>query len=175
MRERGRRVTKNVKKLTVLSMCTALAMIFSFVESFVPMPIPGIKLGLANIVTLFLIYSLGASYAIGVSVVRIFLSTLLFGAFPTALIYSFSGFVLSFIVMMVAKTLTPFGKVGVSVLGAVFHNLGQVVAACFVMGTSSLIVYFIPLLLSGTVAGVVIGIVGGIVIKKSDKILKQIK
>lgn len=169
------RVTKNAKKLTVLSMCTALAMIFSFVESFVPMPLPGIKLGLANIVTLFLIYTLGASYAIGVSVVRIFLSTLLFGAFPTALIYSFSGFVLSFLVMMTVRTLLPFGKVGVSVLGAVFHNLGQVIAACFVMGTSSLIVYFIPLLLSGTVAGVAIGIVGGIVIKKCDRIINQIK
>ena len=168
-------MTKNTKKLTVLSMCTALAMIFSFVESFVPMPLPGIKLGLANTVTLFLIFTLGASYAAGVSLVRIFLSTLLFGAFPTALIYSFAGFVLSFAVMMLAKTLLPFGKVGVSVLGAVFHNLGQVIAACFVMGTSSLIVYFIPLLLSGTIAGVVIGIVGGIVIKRSAGIISQIK
>ena len=169
------RVTKNAKKITVLAMCTALAMIFSFVESFVPVPLPGIKLGLANIVTLFLIYTLGPLYAVGVSVVRIFLSTLLFGAFPSALIYSFSGFLLSFGIMMLAKWIMPFGKVGVSVLGAVFHNLGQVIAACFVMGTPSLAVYFIPLLLSGTIAGVVIGIVGGIVIQKSDRILKQIK
>lgn len=169
------RVAKNAKKITVLAMCTALSMIFSFVESFVPMPLPGIKLGLANVVTLFLIYTLGPWYAAGVSVVRIFLSTLLFGAFPTALIYSFSGFILSFIVMMTAKKLLPFGRVGVSVLGAVFHNLGQVIAACFIMGTPSLIVYFIPLLLSGTVAGVVIGIIGGIVINKSDRIINQIK
>ena len=103
------RVAKNAKKITVLAMCTALSMIFSFVESFVPMPLPGIKLGLANVVTLFLIYTLGPWYAVGVSVVRIFLSTLLFGAFPTALIYSFSGFVLSFAVMMTAKRLLPFG------------------------------------------------------------------
>ena len=167
----------STKKLAFLSVSVALAMVLAFVESQIPplSAVPGIKLGLANIVTLFLIYTLGASYAIGVSVVRIFLSTLLFGAFPTALIYSFSGFILSFLVMMAAKTFLPFGKVGVSVLGAVFHNLGQVIAACFVMGTSSLIVYFIPLLLSGTVAGVAIGIVGGIVIKKCDRIINQIK
>ena len=100
-------MTKNTKKIALLAMCTALAMIFSFVESFVPTPLPGIKLGLANIVTLFLIYTLGPGYAIGVSVVRIFLSTLLFGAFPTALFYSFLGFVLSFAVMMITKTLLP--------------------------------------------------------------------
>lgn len=169
------RVAKNTKKIALLAMCVALAMIFSFVESFVPTPMPGIKLGLANIVTLFLIYTLGPAYAIGVSVVRIFLSTLLFGAFPTALFYSFFGFVLSFTVMMISKTFLPFGKVGVSVLGAVFHNLGQVIAACLIMSTASLAVYFIPLLLSGTIAGVVIGVIGGIVIKKSDKIMKNIK
>lgn len=167
------RVTKNAKKLTVLSMCCALAMILSFVESFVPTPLPGIKLGLANAVTVFLIYTFGAGYAAAVAVVRIFLSTLLFGAFPTALVFSFFGFALSFCVMLAAKRFLPFGKVGVSVLGGVFHNLGQTVAACLVMQTAELMVYFIPLLLSGTVAGVVIGIISGIVIKKTEKIIKK--
>ncbi|MBR5817891.1 MAG: Gx transporter family protein [Clostridia bacterium] len=166
-------MTKKTKNLTILSMCTALAMILSFVESFVPVPLPGIKLGLANTVTLFLLYTLGPISAAGVAIVRIFLSTLLFGAFPTALIYSLSGFVLSFLVMLLAKWVLPFGKVGVSVLGAVFHNLGQVIAACFVMGTPSLAVYFIPLLVSGTVAGVIVGILSGIVISKSEKIIKK--
>ncbi len=167
------RVTKNAKKLTVLSMCCALAMILSYVESFVPTPLPGIKLGLANAVTVFLIYTLGAPSAAAVAAVRIFLSTLLFGAFPTALIFSFSGFVFSFLVMIAAKKFLPFGKVGVSVLGGVFHNLGQTVAACLVMQTSELMVYFIPLLVSGTVAGVAVGLVSGLVIKKTEKTIKK--
>ena len=167
------RVTKNTKKLALLSMCVALAMILSFVESFVPVPLPGIKLGLANSLTIFLIYTLGAGYAIMVAVVRIFLSTLLFGAFPTALIFSFSGFVLSFLVMLLAKKFLPFGKVGVSVLGGVFHNLGQTIAASFIMETPSLMVYFIPLFISGIIAGVAVGIVSGIVISKTEKIVKK--
>ena len=159
------------KRVTTLAISVALAMLLSFVESFVPMPLPGIKLGLANTVTLFLLYTYGASYAIGVSVVRIFLSTLLFGAFPTALIYSFAGALLSLLIMILAKKAFPFGIVGVSVLGGVFHNLGQTAAACLIMKTAELAVYFIPLLASGTVAGVAVGTVSGILIEKlGDKI-----
>ena len=108
-----------------------------------------------------------------VAAVRIFLSTLLFGAFPTALIFSFSGFILSFLVMLLAKRVFPFGKVGVSVLGGVFHNLGQTVAACFVMQTAELMVYFIPLLISGTVAGVAVGVISGLIINKTEKAIKK--
>ena len=72
-----------------------------------------------------------------------------------------------------AKRFLPFGKVGVSVLGGVFHNLGQTVAAAFIMETPSLMVYFIPLFISGIVAGVVVGIVSGLVIVKSEKIIKK--
>ena len=164
-------MTSRARKTTTLAMSVALAMLLSYVESFVPMPLPGIKLGLANTVTLFLLYTLGAPYAIGVSVVRIFLSTLLFGAFPTALIYSFTGAALSLSVMIIAKRVLPFGKVGVSVLGGVFHNLGQTLAACLMMKTAELAVYFIPLLATGTVAGVAVGTISGILIAKlGDKI-----
>ena len=161
----------SAKELTTLAVSVALAMIFSFVESQIPTFFPGIKLGLANSVTLFLLYTLGVKCAIGVSVVRIFLSTLLFGSFPIGLIYSYSGALLSFVVMLIARWLLPFGIIGVSVLGGVFHNLGQVVAACLIMETAELIVYFIPLFVSGIVAGVVVGILSGIVIARlKDKI-----
>ena len=161
----------SAKKLTTLAISVSLAMILSFVESFIPVILPGIKLGLANTVTLFLLYTYGAGCAAAVSVVRIFLSTLLFGAFPTALIFSFSGALLSFLVMLTAKKLLPFGIVGVSVLGGVMHNLGQVIAACIVMSTAELALYFIPLLASGTVAGVAVGIAAGILIKKLERVI----
>lgn len=161
----------SAKGVTTLAVSVALAMIFSFVESQIPTFFPGVKLGLANSVTLFLIYTLGARCAIGVGAVRIFLSTLLFGSFPIGLIYSYSGAVLSFVVMLLAKKLLPCGTVGVSVLGGVFHNLGQTVAACVILETAELAVYFIPLFVSGIIAGVVVGIVSGIVIARlKDKI-----
>ena len=163
----------SAKKLTTISICVSLAMILSFVESFVPVMLPGIKLGLANSVTLFLLYTYGAGYGALVALVRIFLSTLLFGAFPTALIFSFSGFVLSFAVMTLAKRFLPFGIVGVSVLGGVFHNLGQVIAACVVMETAELALYFIPLLASGTVAGVAVGVVSGLLLVRLQKVIKK--
>ena len=150
-------MTGRAKKTTTLARSVSLAMLLSYVESFVPMPLPGIKLGLANAVTLFLLYTYGAPYAIGVAVVRIFLSTLLFGAFPTAIIYSFAGAALSLLVMLFSRWVLPFGKVGVSVLGSVFHNLGQTVAACLIMRTAELAVY----------------IISGIIIEKVGKRLKE--
>lgn len=159
-------MNKDAKRAAFLSVCLALSMVFSYIESFVPVPLPGVKLGLANALTLFLIYSVGVPSAIGVSLVRIFLSTLLFGAFPIGLVYSLFGWVLSIVAMLVARRLLPFGIVGISVIGAVMHNLGQVIAACLIMKTAELMIYFLPLLLSGTIAGTVIGILSGVLIKK---------
>ena len=127
------------KKLTVVALSVSLAMIFSFVESQIPplAMVPGVKIGLANIVTVFLIYSLGVPEALLVSLIRVLLSSLLFGNM-TSFIYSITGAVVSLIAMIIAKNLTPFGKVGVSVIGALMHNAGQVAAACLVMGTAGL-------------------------------------
>ena len=169
----GVTVRYETKRLTTLAVSVALAMIFSFVESQIPTVLPGVKLGLANSVTIFLLYTLGAGYAVPVALVRIILSTLLFGSFPTGLIFSLSGAVLSFAITLIAKHLTPFGIVGVSVLGGVFHNLGQVIAACIVMETVELAAYFVPLFLSGIIAGVLVGILSAVVIAKLEKIVKK--
>lgn len=158
----------STKKLALLSVTLALSMILSYVESFIPTILPGVKLGLANALTLFLIYSVDIYSALAVSLVRIFLSTLLFGSFPIGLVYSFLGFVLSFLSMLIMKKFTPFGIVGVSTIGAIMHNLGQTLAACLIMQTSELIIYFIPLLLSGTIAGTLVGILSATLTKKLD-------
>ena len=161
------------KKMTVLALSVSLAMILSFVESLIPplVAIPGVKIGLANIVTVFLLYTLGIRAAGAVSLVRVLLSALLFGNLQS-LIFAFSGALLSFAVMIIAKYLLPFGTVGVSVLGAVAHNAGQVIAAVIVMETAALAYYFIPLVISGTVAGVFVGLISATVTLRLNKILK---
>ena len=161
------------KKMTFLALSVSLAMILSFVESLIPplVAVPGVKIGLANIVTVFLLYTLGWRAAGCVSLIRVLLSALLFGNVQS-LIFALSGAALSFIVMVAVKKLLPFGKVGVSVLGAVAHNAGQVAAAVIVMETAALAYYFIPLVISGTVAGVFVGILAAILTTRLEKIIK---
>lgn len=148
-------------------------MILSFVESLIPplAMVPGVKIGLANIVTVFLLYTLGVRAAGAVSLIRVLLSALLFGNVQS-LIFALSGALLSFVVMIVAKHLLPFGTVGVSVLGAIAHNAGQIIAAVIVMETVGVVYYFIPLVISGTLGGVLVGIVAAVITKRLEKIIK---
>lgn len=148
-------------------------MILSFVESLIPplAMVPGVKIGLANIVTVFLLYTLGIRAAGAVSLIRVLLSALLFGNVQS-LIFALSGAILSFVVMIVAKHLLPFGTVGVSVLGAIAHNAGQIIAAVIVMKTLGVAYYFIPLVISGTLGGVLVGIVAAVITKRLEKIIK---
>ena len=160
----------DTKKLTLLSALIAVAMILSYAESLVPafVAVPGVKVGLSNIATVFALYTLGWQYAICVSVVRVFLSALLFGNF-VSLIYSLSGAVLALAVMILLKKLDLFSSIGVSVAGGVLHNAGQIIAACIVMENAAISLYIIPLMISGTIAGVVIGIVSGILVERIKK------
>jgi heptaprenyl diphosphate synthase len=157
----------NVKKLTALSLSVALAMILSFVESQIPpfVAIPGVKIGLSNIVTVFLIYSYGWREAGCVTFIRVVLSALLFGSF-VSLLYSICGAALSFAVMLTLKKTNLFSVIGVSVAGGVFHNVGQIACACVVMENAAITSYLPPLIISGTIAGIAVGILSGIVSQK---------
>ena len=157
----------NTKKLTTLSLSVALAMLLSFIESQIPpfVAIPGIKVGLSNIVTVFLLYTFGWREAGAVSLLRVFLSSLLFGS-AVSLLYAFSGALLSFCVMIILKKLPLFTEIGVSVAGGVFHNAGQIICACIIMENAAIASYLPPLIVSGTVAGSVVGIISGILVKK---------
>ena len=163
----------STRRLTALALGVSLAMILSFVESQIPplAAVPGVKIGLSNIVTVVLLYILGWREAVCVSLVRVCLSALLFGN-AVAFIYSMSGAALSLLVMIVAKKLLPFSAVGVSVLGGVMHNVGQVAAAIIVMESAGIAVYIAPLLVSGTVAGVAVGIAAGIISLRTAKYIK---
>lgn len=158
---------KTAERLAFLSVATALAMILAFVESQIPplSAVPGVKLGLANIVTVFLLYRLGWREAVAVSAIRVLLSALLFGSF-VSLMYSAFGAVLSLLVMIPSERFLPFSPIGVSVLGAVSHNGGQILAALILLGNAAIVYYLVPLVISGTLAGVCIGILGGIVAER---------
>ena len=146
----------------------------SYIESLIPafIPIPGIKLGLANIVSVFLLYKCGFKYAFTVSVLRVLLSVLLFGNILT-LAYSLSGAVLSLLLMLLFKKTGLFSEVGVSIVGGISHNAAQIAVACLLMDTARIMYYLPALIISGTVTGAVIGIGGGLLIKKINLNLKE--
>ena len=155
------------KKLTVLGLSVALAMILSFVESQIPsfVPIPGVKIGLANIVVVFALYKLGWKEAVGISLLRVFLVSVLFGH-AASFLYSFAGALFSFCGMALMKRTGLFTHVAVSVAGGVLHNAGQILMACILLGTN-VIAYYLPfLILSGTIAGVVIGLLASVMISR---------
>jgi heptaprenyl diphosphate synthase len=158
------------KQLVTLSALIAVAMILSYIESMIPafVAVPGVKMGLSNIATVFALYALGWQYAICVSVVRVFLSALLFGNF-VSLIYSLSGAALALALMILLKKLDSFSSVGVSVAGGVGHNAGQIIAACIVMENAAISLYIIPLIISGTLSGIVIGLVAGNLVERVKK------
>ena len=153
------------KKITVMAMCIALAMILSYVESQIPSPgIPGVKLGLANLAVIFALYKLGWREAAGISLLRVLLVSLLFGH-VASLMYSAAGAVLSLTGMILLRRIPQMGSVAVSVIGGVLHNVGQILMAWVLMGPN--VVYYLPVLIfSGTVAGVVIGVVAALLIKR---------
>ena len=146
----------------------AVAMMLSYIEALLPpvySAVPGIKLGLANIAVIFALYSVDPKSAALISLVRVALSALLFGS-VMSFIYSFSGAVLSLAVMILLKRSALFSAVGVSVAGAVMHNVGQVLCAVIILGTAEIGYYLIFLSVSAVVSGVLVGLVSALLIKK---------
>jgi heptaprenyl diphosphate synthase len=162
---------KKTKKITVFALMIALAFTLSFLESLIPinLGIPGVKIGLANLVVLSELYLMGDKEAFAISMIRILIAGFTFsGMF--ALLYSFVGGILSFVVMVVAKKSKHISILGVSILGACVHNTGQIIVAGIVMQTARIIYYLPVLLLSGIIAGVVVGVVSAIIVERLSKI-----
>ena len=159
------------KKTAYYALCIALAFVFSYLESLIPLNIgvPGIKLGLANLVVVAALYVMGDRDAFITSMIRILLCGLTFGG-VFSLVYSFAGGILSFAVMLLAKRSKRLSVLGVSVLGAAVHNVGQIAAAAAVMENAGVFYYLPVLLLSGAVTGALIGILSGTVISRIEKL-----
>jgi len=157
------------KKLALLGMCCAAAMILSYVESFISFGVPGLKVGLPNIVMVFLLYRLGWKETAAVSLLRCVLTSLLFGT-VMSLAYSIAGAVLSLTVMTLLKKSDKFSEVGVSIAGGITHNAGQIAVAIAVTGVEEIAYYMPVLAVGGTLAGLVIGVAGAMIIKRLKKV-----
>lgn len=158
------------KKVAFLGLSIALAMILSFVESQIPalVAIPGIKVGLPNLAIVFLLYKVGWKDAVIVSIIRIVLVSMLFGNVQT-LTFSLAGAFLSLLVMILLKLTNWFSCITVSIVGGIFHNVGQIIAACLWTQTAEVAFYLPVLLVSGTVAGAVVGLISGMLVKRLEK------
>ncbi len=159
------------KKVAMLGLTIALAMIMSYIEALVPLSfaVPGIKMGLANIVIIFVLYKIGTKEAILVSIIRVILVSLLFSN-VMAMAYSIAGAVLSLSVMWLLKKTDKFSFIGVSIAGGIMHNVGQIIMAVILLGTEQIALYLPVLIITGTATGVVIGIVSGLVINRFKNI-----
>ncbi len=163
------------KKLVTLSLLVSQALVLSIIERGipVPVPVPGIKLGLANIISLFTIIIFGLKDTLVVVVLRTFLGSVFGGGF-SAFLYSISGGLLSAVVMymMYKNFKNSFSIPTISIVGALFHNIGQLSAASLVVSNARLF-YYLPVLgISAVVTGLLIGFIVQYTMKPLCKILK---
>ncbi len=156
------------KSIAFLGICTALAMVFAYVEILIPPlfpAVPGIKMGLPNIIIVFLLYKKGPGTAAIVSLLRIILVSILFGNMM-GFLYSLAGGTLSLLIMILLRKLRFLSTIGVSVAGAVMHNVGQILTAMLLLETVQLGYYMVVLAITGTISGVLIGLCGAMLIKR---------
>lgn len=155
-------------KVAYFGVFTALALIFSYVETLIPIQfgIPGVKLGLANLIIVIALYRMKLSEAYLLSIVRVLLAGFIFGNY-FSIIYSLTGGILSLTVMALLRKKGGFSVIGVSIAGGVFHNIGQLIVASVIVETFSVMYYVPVLLIAGLVTGLLIGIA-------SDGMLKRL-
>ncbi len=155
------------QRIARYALLTALAMVLSWLESMVPVAtaVPGVKLGLTNLVVIFALYRMRLRDAEAISLIRVLLVSMTFGnAYSFA--YSFAGAALSLAVMTLLKKTGKFTEVFVSVTGGMLHNIGQIGMACILLQTDVLRYYLPFLLVSGILAGIVIGLLAGILVHR---------
>lgn len=155
----------SAKKVALSGMFAALGIIFSYIEYIFPFQtgVPGVKLGLANLVIVVALYRMNAKDALVINFIRILVSGLLFSGL-SGTFYSLCGSICSFAVMALLKKTDRFSVIGTSMAGGVFHNFGQLVAAMIMVSTTKLVYYFPVLLFSGLIAGIIVGIGGTILL-----------
>ncbi len=158
--------TLNIKQISTLGLLLAYAMILSYIESLFPFfgGVPGMKLGLPNMVIVLLLYSFGWESGIVINILRIILTGLLFGTM-FGIMFSAAGAVVSFLVMILVKKTDIFDIRGVSICGGIAHNVAQLLIAAFVVKTSGIVFYLPLLLISGALTGFLNGIIAGIMLR----------
>lgn len=158
------------KRIAITALFTSFGIVLSYIESFIPViGIPGVKLGLANLAIVIALYFLNIRQALIINIIRILIVGFMF-ANLFSIIYSFAGATFSFIIMIFAKKLN-FSVVTVGILGGVFHNLGQIIVASFVVETYSVFYYIPVLIVSGVITGAMIGALSLIVLKRVNNVI----
>ncbi len=161
------------RRTALYGLLIALALIISYVETQIPalIAVPGMKIGLTNIVVLMALYLIGEKSAVVINIIRIMAVSMLFGN-GVSFIYSLAGGLLSGAVMIVLKRLDKFSMTGVSIAGGISHNCGQVAAAMLMLNTASLAWYLAVLWFSGMVSGLVVGLLGSVICTRLEKALR---
>lgn len=165
---------KKAWRLAVYGLLTAVMMIFSYIESqiVISAAMPGVKLGLSNTVLIYGLYMLGNRGTVILMIAKVLLNGFMFSN-PSAMIYSLAGGLVSLILMMLVKNAKDISTVGVSVVGALGHNLGQLIVAAIVLGTYQWLIGYAPILLiAAVITGVITGIVANRVLFLLDKAKK---
>ena len=152
------------KKTALYGVLTALALILGYIETLIPafVAIPGMQLGLTNIVVLFSLYAVSERAAIIINIVRIIVLAMLFGS-PLSFAFSLVGGCLSTAVMILLKKSDRFGMIGVSTAGGVTHNIGQIIVAMLVMNTKAIALYLPVLWITGIFSGMLVRFIGGLI------------
>ena len=154
----------STQKIATYGMMVALALIMSYIEAQIPafVAVPGMKLGLTNIVVVVALYVLGSKSAMFINIIRIILVSLLFGN-TMSFAFSMAGGMLSTILMIVLKKTGKFSTIGVSAAGGITHNIGQILVAILLLHTRA-IAWYLPILwISGIVSGIIIGLIAGLI------------
>lgn len=160
-----------LKKFTRLSMLLALSIVLNIVENMIPLfngNIPGVKLGLANIVILFVLYTYSFKDALFISITRVFLVSILrTGIFSISFWFSLGGAILSILAMTLFKKITKLSIVGISIIGSLFHSFGQILVTAFILGTSAFA--YLPIILIFSIpTGIITGIISKELVKYFD-------
>ncbi|MBR1781353.1 MAG: Gx transporter family protein [Oscillospiraceae bacterium] len=161
----------SARRVARYGLLVALALILSYAEAQIPafFAVPGMKLGLTNIVVLTALYLMDWKSALVINLLRIFLVSVLFGN-GMSLAYSLAGGLLSGLVMILLKQTGKFHLITVSIAGGVAHNVGQILAAMVLLETKSLAWYLLVLWLTGLASGAVIGVIGGVLVKRLERL-----
>lgn len=160
----------DTRKITRLGMLLALGLILAYIEHLIPVfiAIPGIKFGIANIITMYVLYNSGSRDAFILMLLRIAISGVLFNGLNQAL-FGLVGGLFCIAVMTILKRSDRFSVMGVSMTGAVFHNMGQLVTAYFIMNNAGILYYFPALCISGLISGLLVGYLSAVFIKRFNK------
>lgn len=162
------------KRISYLGILLAFCLILGFLESILPLnfAVPGIKIGLSNLPVVLCLYLFSPVEAFMLSIIKAVLNGFLFGN-GSMLIYSLSGAMISALGMIMIKKIKSVHLPVVSAVGGVLHNIGQLIVACFVIGVTA-VLYYLPLLIvSGMVTGILLGVVGGVVLRPIKKVINK--